>query len=631
MNLIDLISLVVFSFGCLCFAALAFLWYQEQRRSDCLKNTVYGVMAVYATVWFAVSSVEILLSAYRQDWGNTLQIWIWVMAFVWPPLIIHLHYSEASSELGRGWFWRSWVAIAYVLAALLGSMPALYLAGLISGRRLIWPSFGLPFLFGIVAVFAILVSTRTRQKGESLAERQSRRWHFLLWALVVLVMMSFMLEWAGPAEGVLDLVARSFPLLFVFVNVYYLERFVFLDVFVKRGIFFLLTLMVLVVYFRLLAGLPAQLGEQTGQPWFYAITLLPIALSLPWLYRRLERWIDRVFLGRQFTPHEAVKYFLSGVQNLTSEQELVEDAQQRLSAILQTETRIQLHSGSSAGPRFESSLEVPVRLAGNAVGTVRVARRPNGMPFFRNDIALLTSLADVLSYLLENFRLQERKQEQEKQAKELMIHASRSELKALRAQINPHFLFNALNAIAGLIYGEPERAEQTVERLAEVFRYTLKGSEKEWTSLAEEMDFVRAYLDVEKARFGERLTTAIEMDPGLREHPIPTMLIQTLVENAIKHGVARIRSVGRVSVKARKSGSRVRIEVRDNGPGFEREDDELTRGTGFGLRNIKERLVGYFEDDSLFEQRRDESAGETLVAIEIPYRSEERIDRRATS
>ena len=87
----------------------------------------------------------------------------------------------------------------------------------------------------------------------------------------------------------------------------------------------------------------------------------------------------------------------------------------------------------------------------------------------------------------------------------MSFQASRSELKALRAQINPHFLFNALNAIAGLIHKNPLRADKTVERLADVFRYTLRRSENEWTLLEEEMEFVRAYLEVEQARFGKRL------------------------------------------------------------------------------------------------------------------------------
>ena len=103
-------------------------------------------------------------------------------------------------------------------------------------------------------------------------------------------------------------------------------------------------------------------------------------------------------------------------------------------------------------------------------------------------------------------------QEQEQLAQELRLQTSSSELKALRAQINPHFLFNALNAIASLIHTDPARADAAVEQLAEVFRYTLRRSDSEWAPLDQELAFARAYLDVEQARFGHRLTFAIDSD-----------------------------------------------------------------------------------------------------------------------
>src|SRR6185295_5860950 len=113
--------------------------------------------------------------------------------------------------------------------------------------------------------------------------------------------------------------------------------------------------------------------------------------------------------------------------------------------------------------------------------------------------------------------------------------------------INPHFLFNALNAIVALIPTKPERAEETLEQLAEVFRYTLTRSDKEWTRLADEVEFVRAYLDVEKARFGERLQATIDVDPKVQDMTVPSMMLQTLVENAVKHGLSSVRGVGVLS------------------------------------------------------------------------------------
>src|SRR5690606_10237874 len=119
------------------------------------------------------------------------------------------------------------------------------------------------------------------------------------------------------------------------------------------------------------------------------------------------------------------------------------------------------------------------------------------------DLAMLRSLAGVFGFMLETVRLQLKRQEQELIAHDLRLQTSRSELKALRAQINPHFLFNALNAIASLIHTDPLRADEAVEQLAEVFRYTLRRSDSDWAPLDQELAFARAYLDVEQARFGQ--------------------------------------------------------------------------------------------------------------------------------
>ena len=125
---------------------------------------------------------------------------------------------------------------------------------------------------------------------------------------------------------------------------------------------------------------------------------------------------------------------------------------------------------------------------------------------------MLRSLGGVFGFMLDNVRLQRKRQEQELVAQELRLQTSRSELKALRAQINPHFLFNALNAIASLIHTDPARADAAVEQLAEVFRYTLRRSDQEWAPLDQELAFARAYLDVEQARFGTRLAFGIDSD-----------------------------------------------------------------------------------------------------------------------
>jgi LytS/YehU family sensor histidine kinase len=216
-----------------------------------------------------------------------------------------------------------------------------------------------------------------------------------------------------------------------------------------------------------------------------------------------------------------------------------------------------------------------------------------------DDRRLLQSLAGTLGVLLENVRYRTQRREQEDREERLLWLASRAELKALRAQINPHFLFNALNAIAGLIHVQPQLADETIERLAMVFRYILRASEAEWVRLGEEMDFVASYLQVEHARFGPRLSFRFDIHPDAAAVRIPAMTVQPLIENAIKHGASMAEGGGRVGLRAWLLHQELRVEVSDNGPGFPPGFalDDIGEGHipgGHGLRNVLERLRGYY-------------------------------------
>jgi LytS/YehU family sensor histidine kinase len=309
------------------------------------------------------------------------------------------------------------------------------------------------------------------------------------------------------------------------------------------------------------------------------------------------------------------------LQSADSESELVHRAGQLLNEIFQSEAEVLLDTfPSSVEKEAGESMQAPIRLHGERVGLVRIQPRAHNPRFLSEDIALLASLAQTFSFLLENLRLREQRVQQERRAQELLLETNRSELRVLRAQVNPHFMFNALNTIAGLIPRRPERAEQTIEQLAEVFRYTLRRSEREWVRLNEELEAVRAYLAIEQTRFGDRLQFSVEACEGAESVRIPAMIVQTLVENAVKHGVGAIRTPGSIEVVATVMGERLLIEVRDNGPGFEESAMRTFHrfGGGHGLRNIRERLRGYFGDAARLGIRRDATLGMTVVSVEMP-------------
>ncbi|MBN1311580.1 MAG: histidine kinase [Anaerolineae bacterium] len=178
--------------------------------------------------------------------------------------------------------------------------------------------------------------------------------------------------------------------------------------------------------------------------------------------------------------------------------------------------------------------------------------------------------------------------EKEQSEERLRVMATEAELKALKAQINPHFFFNALNTIAALIHTDPALAEASVERLAQMFRYVLAGSERGQVSLQEELAFVGDYLEIEQARFGERLQITREIDPEALSVPVPSLILQPLVENAVRHGQGDNGRIDlHICIESADEG--VTITVADQGPGMP-AGYRIGIGPGHGLRNVDERL-----------------------------------------
>ena len=205
--------------------------------------------------------------------------------------------------------------------------------------------------------------------------------------------------------------------------------------------------------------------------------------------------------------------------------------------------------------------------------------------------------------------------ERERTEERLRALATEAELRALKAQINPHFLFNTLNTIAAMIHADPAGAEATVERLSEMFRYVLVGSERGLVPLEEELSFVDGYLEIERARFGERLSVSREIDEGVLGVSIPSLSLQPLVENAVQHGRGLEGRI-ELAVHAVREDDEVVISIADRGPGMP-PGQGVASGTGVGLRNVDERLrKTYGEEYRLLT--RDNAPRGTVVVVRIP-------------
>jgi signal transduction histidine kinase len=218
----------------------------------------------------------------------------------------------------------------------------------------------------------------------------------------------------------------------------------------------------------------------------------------------------------------------------------------------------------------------------------------------------------AITYTLHSHAEMKRKIAEEER---LRAMAAEAELKALKAQINPHFLFNTLNTIAALIHSDPAQAEATVERLAGMFRYVLAGTERTLVPLREELAFVDDYLKIEQARFGERLRVSRDVAPDALDVPVPSLILQPLVENAVQHGQSKDGSVD-LALCVQPDGDLMVITIADRGPGMS-SPQANEHISGHGLHIVDERLLKTYGPAYRLEIAPNIPAG-TRVTLRIP-------------
>jgi signal transduction histidine kinase len=248
---------------------------------------------------------------------------------------------------------------------------------------------------------------------------------------------------------------------------------------------------------------------------------------------------------------------------------------------------------------------VPVRLGLGDACYILLGRRKGGRRYLSEDLQALSRLSTAIAEQVDRFR-----------ASEIERLVSQAELRALQSQINPHFLFNALNALYGIIPREARDARRTVTNLAQVFRYFLQ-TEKTFIPLSEELEIVKAYLEIEGLRLGPRLQTDIQIDDAAMPVLIPILSIQPLVENAIRHGLAPSPKNGWLRLQARARDNNVEITVQDTGRGMgDRNATGSQSRPGVGLANVARRLKLCYGSD--VELEIDSSTSGTTVHFSVP-------------
>ncbi len=269
-------------------------------------------------------------------------------------------------------------------------------------------------------------------------------------------------------------------------------------------------------------------------------------------------------------------------------------------------------------------LLVPVRSAGRVTHMLAISPGPAHRGLVTHEVNFLRGVAAQFGHRLDALRMEEQLLAMQSREAVLLQQVTEAELRALRAQVNPHFLFDSLNSIANLVVTNPEQAESMTLRLARVFRHVLADSARPLIPLHEEVEFLETYLQIEEARFGSRLQVKIAVDPAIALEQIPSLMLQPIVENALKHGLGPKPGPGHLWITAEADGNQVRLRVEDDGVGpaigVLKFNGSNGRSKRVGLENVAQRLKALYQDQGriTLEVRQ---AGGTRVTILLPRES----------
>ena len=468
-------------------------------------------------------------------------------------------------------------------------------------------------------------------------------------ALYILIHLSG-LSVAGAWEPVISVIAQQSSIPIALITFAFLSRFRLADVFVKSALLLLTSTLLTLGYGLLVVGPILETVRATAArpvaAGLVVTTLLWCALLLcfPKLRRELYRLADRR-LFRRPDYRQILQRFSRESEDCRTEPQVFQLAEDRIrealeaaaTRVVRRETiqlaelgvesdMIHLSRDHPARGLFggnEVELLAPVRVRERVDWLIAVAPGQSSRKLLSDELRFLSSMAERLGRRVEALRFEQERRARELRESRLRHSLTQAELRALQAQINPHFLFNALNTIADLIGSEPAKAEAMIEKLAEVFRYALACSQAGSIPVAEEFEFLRTYLAIEQTRFGERLRVEMAMEPGVAHAQIPPLLLQPLVENAVKHGLAPKREGGALSIRASSEEGGLRLVVEDDGVGW--SESSAAAVAGVGLRNVRERLQTLYEDRASLEI--DGVAGQgTRITITIPTYETQNID-----
>jgi hypothetical protein len=443
----------------------------------------------------------------------------------------------------------------------------------------------------------------------------------------------------GDPSWPAELIGHHASLPLAFAILYQDFPFALADLFLKRAL--TLLALVTVAFVSVVNGrvLLAPTGIEGAAGVGLLVTLwVATALLYPWLRTVTSRFVDTVVLARP--DYDRLRLEIGALAQQHSDIDQLLDAScaalaPALSARQVRWSRVERDAIHVEPRRHTTSATIHIPVAEPPRYAIEISDLTGGRRLLSDDLAFLESIGGVIGRRIDGIRITHERYERELREREISRLATEAELRALRSQINPHFLFNALTTIGYLVQTAPSRAFDTLMRLTSLLRGVLR-SEGEFTTLGRELELIEAYLDIERARFEERLRVRIDVPDDVRHERIPPLLLQPLVENAVKHGIGPQRLGGDIEVSARLESSSdgttsLRLIVRDSGAGATSAQWRRGRDAGVGLANIQRRLAGQYGPAADLTVDSTPGGG-TTVAIRLPVQrtaSEQAVARSA--
>jgi len=601
----ELLHIVGYITGATLYAMLLAMVVRARDRADSLAL----VTAVLGLAW---NVGEISVHATEALALITVSRWLAALSYsalgLLAAVVVHsvaTHVMATQDSPVRSLTSRVIAIVAYSCATIAAGMHAY-----VAATRGVLPSSGglavVAIGLGVLAVPLLLLTHRQPQGGRAL-------W---MTALAVFTVSAFHLgRFHGANESwTTELVGHHASIPLAFAILYQDYRFALADLFLKQA----LTLIAAVAgIFAVYTAVEPSL--RTGEPAAIVLLLaawITTAMLFPLLHQAVTWFVDRVVLSR-VNYGDVLERLSAAVQSADTADSVLTAACDELGPALSA-MKVRWEARSALAPSALPHFEIAVLTADRPQYVLIVGELAGGRRLLSGDVAMLERAAVLIARRLDALRLTEERFERTLLEREMRALATEAELRALRAQVNPHFLFNALTTIGYLIQNAPPRALDTLLRLTTLLRSVLR-SDGEFTTLGRERELIECYLQIERERFEERLHTAIDIPADLESATIPALIVQPLIENAIKHGIARSRSGGTVSISARadfsESSAVLRITVSNSGAMLSQRDAKGDGGVG--LSNVRRRLECYYGADAGLTLTRGVS-GITVAELSMP-------------